>query len=50
MEKKITVYVVKHGEVAAPFTTKNKANEAVALLIKFGLEAELTKETRTVTL
>lgn len=50
MEKKITVYVVKHGEVIAPFTTKAKANEAVTLLAKFGLEVEVTKETRTVTL
>lgn len=50
MEKKITVHVVKQGEVEVAFPSAKKAQEAVQLLSKFGIEAESEKTTRTVTI
>ncbi|MCS5736377.1 UNVERIFIED_CONTAM: hypothetical protein RF648_17585 [Kocuria sp. CPCC 205274] len=50
MQKKITVYIVTAGESKVPFTTKSRANEAVELLAKFGVVAEITTEKRTVTI
>lgn len=56
MEKKITVYVVKtvvaEGETAVekPFPTQSSAKAAVALLADFGVEAEIEKVKKLVTL
>lgn len=54
MQKKITVYVVTVGEgeeaKKATFTTKSKSNEAVELLEKFDVKAEIVTEKRTVTI
>ncbi|MCS5736891.1 UNVERIFIED_CONTAM: hypothetical protein RF648_19540 [Kocuria sp. CPCC 205274] len=50
MEKKITVYIVKAGEVEKPFPTKSQAAAAVALLKDFGIEATTEQVKRLVTL
>ena len=50
MEKKITVYVVLSNSIESVYATKSRANEAVETLVKFGYEAELKQEKRTVTL
>lgn len=50
MEKKITVHVVKVGDKTAPFASAARAAEAVKLLALFGVEAEVEKEKRVVTL
>ena len=52
MEKKITVYVVSTGEgedlKAINFPTKTRANDAIELLGKFGVEAKLETTKKTV--
>ena len=50
MEKKITVYVVTCNEIEQVYATKSRANDAIETLSKFGCEAELKQEKRTVTL
>lgn len=40
MQKKVSVYVVKVGEISVPFTTRRAAEEAAELLAKFDLVAE----------
>ncbi|MFW3388235.1 UNVERIFIED_CONTAM: hypothetical protein RF648_19790, partial [Kocuria sp. CPCC 205274] len=54
MQKKISIYVVTVGEgetaKKARFTTKSRATEAVELLAKFDVVAEIVTEKHTVTI
>jgi hypothetical protein len=50
MEKKITVYVVRANGQEQNFATVTRANEAVALLAKFDVTAEVEKVKKVVTL
>ena len=50
MEKQITVYVVTCNEIEHVYPTKSRANDAIETLSKFGYEAELKQEKRTVVL
>ena len=50
MEKKITVYVVRANDKEVNFATVTRANEAQELLAKFGVEVEVEKVKKTVTI
>ncbi|MCS5737163.1 hypothetical protein [Herbiconiux daphne] len=54
MQKKISIYVVTVGEgetaKKARFTTKSRATEAVELLAKFDVVAEIVTVKHTVTI
>lgn len=50
MEKKITVYVVRANEQEQNFATVSRANDAVELLAKFGVVAEVEKVKKTITI
>ena len=48
MKKIITVYVVSSEDKKVTFTTKSKANAAIELLSKFGINAELEQVKREI--
>ena len=50
MEKQITVYIVKAADKEVPFVSLAQANAAAKTLGHFGIEAEVLKDTRKVTL
>ena len=49
-EKKITVYVVSANDKDVNFATVTRSNEAKELLAKFGVEVEVEKVKKTVTI
>lgn len=50
MDKIITVYVLKHGEVEKNYPTKSKAISAQETLKVFGYESEIKTDKITVTI
>lgn len=50
MDKVITVYVLKHGEVAKNYPTKSKAAAAQETLKSFGYDSVIETDKITVTI
>ena len=50
MKKIITVYVVSSGDKKVTFATKSKAKEAIELLSKFDINADLEQIKREIEL
>ena len=50
MKKIITVYIVSSDDKKVTFTTKSKAKEAIDLLSKFDINAELEQVKREIEL